>query len=49
MVGHVANKKNYMFSFSVNVKQVTWSYARNSRSCSPHDNAQREWSGREGL
>jgi len=38
-----------MFSFSVNVKQDTWSCARNSRSTSPHDNAQRECSGREVL
>ena len=38
-----------MFSFSVNIKQVTWSYARNSKSTSPHDSAQRECNGREGL
>jgi len=38
-----------MFTFNVNVKQVTWSYARNSRSTSPHDNAQRECSVGEGL
>ena len=47
--GTLLTEKNYMFSFSINVKQVTWRYARNSRSTSPHDNAKRGCSGREGL